>query len=142
MTQIELINNELNRRGISQREFCNSIQIYPSTFSTWKTRNTRIPSKYINPICNFFEWPAHLLLNCESENDAPEIVINEGINNNLNNSNITKSNVNINAKNGIESEFLNSFNKLSFADKAKVIALVAELSEGEKNEKQQQQTEQ
>lgn len=127
MTQIEIINNELVKRGISQKEFCDAIGIFPSTFSTWKSKNTRIPQKYITTISNYFEWPSEKLIECESS----EFGIN---NNTVSNSNITSSNFTINSQDGLQSEFLSQFNKLSFADKSKVISLVAELSEDESNE--------
>lgn len=133
MTQIDVINNELNKRGISQKEFCDAIGIFPSTYSTWKSKNKRIPSKYIVPISNFFEWPAQKLIEIDSDE---KFICESSMNNNLTNSNITSSNFTVNSSNanGLESEFLESFNKLSFSDKSKVIALVAELSEGENNE--------
>lgn len=133
MTQIEKITKELKARGISQKEFCDSLNIGESTFSTWKLRNSRIPSKHIVSVSNFFEWPVEELLKCEEEIQISESNSNQ-INNNMTNSNNISSKMVINQSTGLESEFLESFNKLSFSDKSKVIALVAELSEGENNE--------
>lgn len=69
MTQIEKIDNELKTRGISQKKFCEAVNIKQNTMSTWKKRNGTVSAKYITPICNFFDWPVHEFLNCEEEQE-------------------------------------------------------------------------
>lgn len=140
MTQIEKITNELQARQISQQKFCDALGIKQNTFSTWKSRGTSIPSKYIVRICNFFEWPADEFLQCDTENHEYDISNDSSIN--ISNSGMSAHVHASIGSSGIDEDFLGSFKKLSFSDKVKVYALVAELSEGEKNEKQQQQTEQ
>jgi DNA-binding Xre family transcriptional regulator len=143
MKLINLITKIMDEKRISQKELCNSIGISTSTFSNWKIRQTDPPVKYIVPICNCL-GVSHTDLISESQNEDENSNIATTFNNNTfgNNNVIASSNSNANVNSGFETEFYTSFNNLSFADKAKVIALVAELSEGEKNEKQQQQTEQ
>jgi len=132
MTQIEKITNELRERRISQKDFCESLDIKSNTFSTWKARGTSIPSKYVVRICNYFEWSTEEFLECESENQSCEQQVDSSIN--ISNSGVNNQvHATINT-NGIEKEFYSSFNNLSLSAKAKVIALVAELSEGENNE--------
>lgn len=136
MTQIEIITKELKERKISQKEFCDALHINESTFSTWKLRGSRIPSKHIVSVCNYFNWPSEVLLNCEDETPSNEFYANNSnlIQNNLSNSNNITSNMVISHSNGIESEFFKLFNSLSLSAKAKVISYATELSEGENAE--------
>ncbi|MCQ2053344.1 MAG: helix-turn-helix domain containing protein, partial [archaeon] len=124
MSQIEIITNELKNRKISQKQFCDSLQIGESTFSTWKMRNSTVPSKYIIPVCNFFDWPAEKLLRCEDEVQIIEDSNSNQINNITNSKNVS-SVMNVPSSSGIDEDFLGSFKKLSFSDKVKVYALVA-----------------
>lgn len=57
MTQIEKITKELTIRGISQKDFCDAINIASNTFSTWKSRGGNVPKRNLVAICNYFEWP-------------------------------------------------------------------------------------
>lgn len=57
MTQIEKITKELTIRGISQKDFCDAINIASNTFSTWKSRGGNVPRRNLVAICNYFGWP-------------------------------------------------------------------------------------
>lgn len=61
----------LSKKGVKSSQLCTAIGISNSTFSTWKTRMTDPPAKYILPICEFLDISYFELLN-DTESKAPE----------------------------------------------------------------------
>lgn len=132
MSIIERITQIIDTEHLNQSELCKVLGIKDSTFSTWKTRGTDPPAKYILLICEFLNVSVDYLL---GRTDSPSI--------NINNKNGVKS-INVNGSVGDNSinnnyselekhdrELLEEYNKLSFKDKIKVMNLIAELEETE-----------
>ncbi|MBQ8349840.1 MAG: helix-turn-helix domain-containing protein [Ruminococcus sp.] len=115
MSIINRIIQIMDKKHLNQSELCNKLGIRDSTFSTWKTRGTDPPAKYILLICEYLNVSADYLLGKEEKN-----------------TNIINS---YNEKQFDETikQVSEAFSKLSFSDKTKVMSLIAELSE--KNEK-------
>jgi bacteriophage CI repressor helix-turn-helix domain len=65
MTIIERITESLDRFDKRAVDLCDHLQIRTSTMSTWKTRNSDPPAKYIKPISDFLGVSVHYLLTGE-----------------------------------------------------------------------------
>lgn len=62
MSIIERIVQIIDEKHLNQNELCKQLGIRNSTFSTWKTRNTDPPAKYILLICEFLNVSVDYLL--------------------------------------------------------------------------------
>lgn len=62
MSIIERIVQIMDLKHLNQTELCRILQITNSTFSTWKTRGTDPPAKYLILICNFLGVSVDYLL--------------------------------------------------------------------------------
>lgn len=121
MTQIEKITNELEVRNIKQKDFCESLNIMPTTFSTWKKKYPNIPNKYITPICNYFGWPENEFI--ELEIDMSNDLINsiESTTNSTDNPVLDAYKL-LNAKyHSVETETCVLFHELPMEDKLEVM---------------------
>lgn len=118
MSIIERIIQITDSKNLNQSDLCKYLNISNSTFSTWKTRNTDPPAKYILPICEFLNVSANYLLGCNEK--LNEYNINTGdIKGNHN------ANMNIDLSNQMKlsemsTELLKRFEDLSFDDKIDV----------------------
>lgn len=131
MNVIERIVQILEDKHLDQSDLCKVLDIRDSTFSTWKSRGTDPPAKYILLICEYLNVSANYLL---GGIDEPQTVGGHSINT----GDITgDNNANINASkekacfesDETVSELVAVFRNLTFGDKAKVMSLVAELSQ-------------
>lgn len=129
MTIIELITQELNKKCIMHKTFCNEIGVSPSTFSNWIKRNTDPPLKYMKAICSYFNWDYSEIINRIGDAEpVPKTNI----------SNSPKSNFQYKTKSvnyqldPTAEQLLQCFNSLSLMSKAKVMSYIAELIEIEK----------
>lgn len=125
MNIIDNIIQIMKTKHLNQRDLCDKLGISNSTFSTWKIRGTDPPAKYILLICEFLDVSADYLLGREEKN-----ITNI---NTANNSQIDNSTV-IGVNNGKQydattNQVAEAFSKLSFLDKAKVMNLIAELTD-------------
>lgn len=62
MSIIERIVQIMDLKHLNQTELCRILQITNSTFSTWKTRGTDPPAKYLILICDFLGVSVDYLL--------------------------------------------------------------------------------
>lgn len=65
MEIIERITETLEKRDKKATDLCDRLGIRTSTMSTWKTRNSDPPAKYIKPIADFLGVSVHYLLTGE-----------------------------------------------------------------------------
>lgn len=65
MEIIERITETLEKTDKRATELCDYLGIRTSTMSTWKTRNSDPPAKYIKPIADFLGVSVHYLLTGE-----------------------------------------------------------------------------
>ncbi len=65
MEIIERVTETLEKTDKKATELCDYLGIRPSTMSTWKTRNSDPPAKYIKPIADFMGVSVHYLLTGE-----------------------------------------------------------------------------
>ena len=66
----------LNEKELKKVDLCRYLGIGTSTMSTWQTRNTDPPTKYIISICKFLDVSPHYLLT-GSEYEATKTIISE-----------------------------------------------------------------
>lgn len=126
MSIIERIVQIMDTKHLNQSELCKILNIQNSTFSTWKTRKTDPPAKYLILICEFLDVSVDYLL---GRTDEPK-KINYGVENHGDNNGAINNQVNsANTPDGISKEMLVKFEELNFTDKVKVMSLIAELSE-------------
>ena len=64
MEIIERITETLEKTDKKATDLCDRLGIRTSTMSTWKTRNSDPPAKYIKPIADFLGVSVHYLLTC------------------------------------------------------------------------------
>ena len=125
MKLINKIVNEMQIRGLSQKEVCDSIGVSTSTFSNWKTRGTEPPVKYVQKLCQLFNWnPADIISytqmgEIESPNEPTNIALDY---------NDTNADLKIATE-----ELIKCYNSLSLSDKARVMLYVVELKEKSNN---------
>lgn len=100
MSIIERIVQIMDLKHLNQTELCRILQITNSTFSTWKTRGTDPPAKYLILICDFLGVSVDYLL---------------GRTNELNTSNTSKQ------LTQNEQELLDIFKKFSERDQIKIL---------------------
>ena len=109
----------MQAKGISQKEVCDAIGVSTSTFSNWKTRGTEPPVRYVQKICELFNWnPTDIISysqtsEIESPNEHADLIINDR---------------NIDLSLATE-ELISCYNSLSLSDKARVMLYVVELKE-------------
>ena len=65
MEIIERITETLEKTDKKATDLCDRLGIRTSTMSTWKTRNSYPPAKYIKPIADFLGVSVHYLLTGE-----------------------------------------------------------------------------
>ena len=65
MEIIERITETLEKTDKKATDLCDRLGIRTSTMSTWKTRNSDPPAKYIKPIADFLGVSVHYLLTGE-----------------------------------------------------------------------------
>ena len=63
MEIIERITETLEKTDKKATDLCDRLGIRTSTMSTWKTRNSDPPAKYIKPIADFLGVTSEFLLN-------------------------------------------------------------------------------
>lgn len=105
MSIIERIVQIIDEKHLNQNELCKKLNIRNSTFSTWKTRNTDPPAKYILLICEFLNVSVDYLLGRTDEPEYNSISISEQKQNNFDE---------------MSTELLKKFNELSFDEKLEV----------------------
>ncbi|MCM1232854.1 MAG: helix-turn-helix domain containing protein [Ruminococcus flavefaciens] len=75
----------LHEQGKSQADICKYLGIKQNVFTTWKTRGTDPPAKFIVQICEFFNISLeYLLIDEEDETKKGKFNINMGSNNEYN----------------------------------------------------------
>lgn len=74
MSIINRIVDLLKKNGASQADICNYIGIKYNVFTTWKTRETDPPAKYLVQICEFLNISLEYLLTGE-EKSSPTVVL-------------------------------------------------------------------
>ena len=105
MSIINRIVELLKSNGTSQADLCNYINIKYNVFTTWKTRETDPPAKYLVQICEFLDITLEYLLTGKEKNSLKGNLSND------------------------EQELLEYFNKLSDKSKGKIIERAAVLAE-------------
>lgn len=108
MSIINRIVSLLKKNGASQADICNYIGIKYNVFTTWKTRETDPPAKYLIQICEFLNISLEYLLTGQEKSPSAS---------------------NLNAD---EQELLEYFNKLSDKSKGIVLGRAEQLAEMEK----------
>jgi bacteriophage CI repressor helix-turn-helix domain len=73
MSVIDRIVELLQKKGVSQADICNYIGIKYNVFTTWKTRETDPPTKYLVQICEFLNITLEYLLTGEESKSSNEI---------------------------------------------------------------------
>lgn len=73
MSVIDRIVDLLQKKGASQADICNYIGIKYNVFTTWKTRETDPPTKYLVQICEFLNVTLEYLLTGEESKSSYEI---------------------------------------------------------------------
>lgn len=116
MSIINHIVQIMDKKHLNQSDLCNKLGIRDSTFSTWKTRGTDPPAKYLLLICEYLDVSVYFLLGGEEKNATNTIECSHE-----------------KQYDETTNQVSEAFSKLNFSDKAKVMSLIAELSE--KNEK-------
>ncbi len=106
MNIIERIVQILEDKHLDQSDLCKVLSIRDSTFSTWKSRGTDPPAKYILLICEYLNVPVEYLL---SGTDKPKAEMPEPSD---------KTTI----------EFLQIFQSLDIADRIAVMNLAIEKS--------------
>lgn len=130
MSVIERIVQILEEKHLDQSDLCKTLHIRDSTFSTWKSRKTDPPAKYILLICEYLNVSAEYLLggtdyqNAKFENVHYSNIVN-GINGD--NSPMTVSQE-YKKLDETTQQLVEAFQNLNFFEKAKVMNLIAELS--------------
>lgn len=134
MSIIERIVQIIDEKHLNQNELCKKLNIRNSTFSTWKTRNTDPPAKYILLICEFLNVSVDYLL---GRTDEPHTLGGHSIkikeihgdhSANVNINQAEKEKATCSDSDETISELVAVFKTLNFCDKAKVMSLIAELS--------------
>lgn len=100
MSIIERITQIMDTKNLNQSDLCKILGIKDSTFSTWKTRGTDPPAKYILLICEYLGVSVDYLL---GRTNTPSSVQP------------------LNSQDQITTEMLKAFEKLSFKDKIAVL---------------------
>lgn len=77
MSIIERITQIMDTKNLNQSDLCKILGIKDSTFSTWKTRGTDPPAKYILLICEYLGVSVDYLLG-RSEEPQRNIITNSG----------------------------------------------------------------
>ena len=143
MSIIERITQIMDTKRLNQSDLCKILGIKDSTFSTWKTRGTDPPAKYILLICEYLgvsvdyllgrvsEPTGYLKVTYPVETPPKELKTGDNVGNNNN------SSVNINSKetpkfDETTTQVAEMFSKLDIVDKTKVLSLMVELSEKNK----------
>lgn len=73
MDIINRILDILAAKGLKQADLCNYIGIKYNVFTTWKTRGTEPPTKFLIQICDFLDvTPYYLLTGKEKSSSLPE----------------------------------------------------------------------
>ena len=62
---VEIIDNYLETKGISRRQFCSQIEIPPSTIATWKSKNILPTTELICKVAEFLNVSIDWLVNGE-----------------------------------------------------------------------------
>lgn len=124
MSIIERIVQIIDEKHLNQNELCKKLNIRNSTFSTWKTRNTDPPAKYILLICEFLNVSVDYLL---GRTDEPHTIGGHSIqtgsvgDNSSNNDTIVKISDSMQKSfDEMSTELLKKFNELSFDEKLEV----------------------
>ena len=115
MSIIERITQIMDTKNLNQSDLCKMLGIKDSTFSTWKTRGTDPPAKYILLICEYLGVSVDYLLGrTENQNGVTQVNTGDvGNHSNMNNSSKTELDE-------MSRELLNKFKELSFDDKLEV----------------------
>lgn len=100
MSIIERITQIMDTKNLNQSDLCKILGIKDSTFSTWKTRGTDPPAKYILLICEYLGVSVDYLL---GRTNTPSSVQP------------------LTSQDQITTEMLKAFEKLSFKDKIAVL---------------------
>ena len=134
MSIIERITQIIDTEHLNQSELCKVLGIKDSTFSTWKTRGTDPPAKYILLICEFLNVSVDYLL---GRTDSPNGYYNTQVNSNNSNSyvigdnnNNTGNDVNNNSSNGLDKnmqEIVDSMKDFSILEQAEIITKINEI---------------
>lgn len=77
MSIINKIVQLCKEKGITQQVLCNRLGITSGTFSTWKSRDTDPPAKYISRICELLGVSADYLLTGKEKSSSPELTEEE-----------------------------------------------------------------
>lgn len=125
MSVIERIVQILEDKHLDQSDLCKVLCIRDSTFSTWKSRNTDPPAKYILLICEYLNVSAEYLLG-----GVDELKTVSG--HSIKTGDITgDNNANINAtqkdSNEESKELVELINSLSLLERSKVVLFIDEL---------------
>lgn len=117
MSIIERILQIMDSKHLNQTELCKILGIKDSTFSSWKTRGTDPPAKYLVLICEFLGVSVDYLLGRTEEPQRIQINSSNVVNgDNGNNSPLTVKN----NQDEMSIELLKKFNELSFDEKIEV----------------------
>lgn len=134
MSIIERITQIMDTKNLNQSDLCKILGIKDSTFSTWKTRGTDPPAKYILLICEYLGVSVDYLLGRTDNKNGynNNTIVNNG-NTTINDSGIQANVVNNQPQqiqfDSTTIQVAEVFQSLNFTDKAKVISLLAELSQ-------------
>lgn len=126
MSIIERITQIIDDKNLNQSELCKILNIKDSTFSTWKTRGTDPPAKYILLICEFLGVSIDYLLGRTNQPNAivktTGYVMKENtIENNSNNGDNIINNSSVSSETDeMTSELIKRFKNLSFDEKIEV----------------------
>ncbi len=124
MSIIERIVQTMDNKNLNQNELCSKLGIRNSTFSTWKTRNTDPPAKYILLICEYLNVTPDWLL---GRTENPTIIQNNSISTGNINGN-HNANMNINSDiNEDNAELLEMINGLSLVQKSEIVLKINEM---------------
>lgn len=77
MSIINRIVELLKRKGASQADICNYIGIKYNVFTTWKTRGTDPPAKYLVQICDFLNITLEYLFTGQEKNSLSSKLTDE-----------------------------------------------------------------
>ena len=104
---MEIINriiDELDKKGLTQADICKYIGIKNNVFTTWKTRGTAPPTKYLVQICDFLQITLEYLLTGKEKTSTTESVVINNNGSNLTNSNNVDFKSNISKKETVMKE--------------------------------------
>lgn len=73
MDIINRILDILSDKGLKQADLCNYVGIKYNVFTTWKTRGTEPPTKFLIQICDFLGVSPYYLLTGEENNSSYEL---------------------------------------------------------------------